>query len=581
MADCLWGLLDGMNEDGLSVSLTFGGRRVLGDGFGIPIVLRYLLETCATVEEARVTLARLPYSLSHNLTLTDRSGAVLTAYLSPDREPIFRPFPAATNHQGIVEWPEQARATRTIEREQTIVRLLDEPSVDADGFVDAFLRTPLFSTAYAHGFGTLYTAVYDVPNAVARIRWPSAAWELPLAGFAPHEHTEVLAESAAHADARLMRTVELRVRTGDRLVTDLSADVRAFAGEAGGDGLLQVFVPHATAGVALLETGSGSEADLADAVARVVPRDARYVHAHGSAGARRRPRAPRVRRALADPAGGRGRPAARGLAVGRPGGPERGQPGPHRAPQLPRGVSGVVFDDELSAAEELAELAARGLARGVRWPPRGGAQVGWDPRDAGRPRDRGRASAPCSPPGSPPTRSWGRSADGPDPRRRLAGGRSTRSTGRSSSPTGSPCGRRSSACRSTASRCSGSSTAPPWGTGGPASAASAATGRGEPIRVSDVARLDEAAVGHSAIEEWAPGADRDRLLGLVDAARRSRGLADAWGQLQVASGAVEVCVEHDPCGVWDWTPCVAIVTAAGGRVTTLTGRPWHPGAICW
>jgi predicted choloylglycine hydrolase len=195
MADCLWGLLDGMNEDGLSVSLTFGGRRVLGDGFGIPIVLRYLLETCATVEESRATLARLPYSLSHNLTLTDRSGAVLTAYLSPDREPIFRPFPAATNHQGIVEWPEQARATRTIEREQTIVRLLDEPSVDADGFVDAFLRTPLFSTAYAHGFGTLYTAVYDVPNAVARIRWPSAAWELPLAGFVPHEHTEVLAES--------------------------------------------------------------------------------------------------------------------------------------------------------------------------------------------------------------------------------------------------------------------------------------------------------------------------------------------------------------------------------------------------
>ena len=43
-----------MNDDGLAVSLTFGGRRVLGDGFGIPIVLRYLLETCGTVEEARV-----------------------------------------------------------------------------------------------------------------------------------------------------------------------------------------------------------------------------------------------------------------------------------------------------------------------------------------------------------------------------------------------------------------------------------------------------------------------------------------------------------------------------------------------
>ena len=44
MSDCLWGLLDGMNDAGLAVSLTFGGRRVLGDGFGIPIVVRYLLE---------------------------------------------------------------------------------------------------------------------------------------------------------------------------------------------------------------------------------------------------------------------------------------------------------------------------------------------------------------------------------------------------------------------------------------------------------------------------------------------------------------------------------------------------------
>ena len=196
MADCLWGLLDGMNDDGLAVSLTFGGRRVLGDGFGIPIVLRYLLETCATIGEARAALTRLPYSLSHNLTLTDRTGAVLTAYLSPDREPIFRSFPAATNHQGIVEWPEQAKATRTIEREQTIVRLLDDPATDAASFVDAFLRAPLFSTAYAHGFGTLYTGVYDVVAGVARVRWPSTAWELPLAGFAPHGHTEVLAEPA-------------------------------------------------------------------------------------------------------------------------------------------------------------------------------------------------------------------------------------------------------------------------------------------------------------------------------------------------------------------------------------------------
>ena len=126
-----------------------------------------------TSREAREALARLPYSLSHNLTLVDRHGRVLTAYLSPDREPIFREFPAATNHQGIVEWPEQARATRTIERERCIVNLLDDPTLTADGFVDAFLRAPLFSTAYASGFGTLYTAAYRPAEGVVDFRWPA------------------------------------------------------------------------------------------------------------------------------------------------------------------------------------------------------------------------------------------------------------------------------------------------------------------------------------------------------------------------------------------------------------------------
>jgi predicted choloylglycine hydrolase len=149
-----------------------------------------VLETCATVDEARVTLARLPYSLSDNLTLVDRAGRVLTAYLAPDREPIFRDFPAATNHQGIVEWPEQARATQTIEREQAIVRSLEDPSVDAAAFTESFLRAPLFSTSYAHGFGTLYTAVYRVQGR-RQYRWPPpGVW----ADTFQTEHVEVLAE---------------------------------------------------------------------------------------------------------------------------------------------------------------------------------------------------------------------------------------------------------------------------------------------------------------------------------------------------------------------------------------------------
>jgi secondary thiamine-phosphate synthase enzyme len=65
---------------------------------------------------------------------------------------------------------------------------------------------------------------------------------------------------------------------------DLTATVRRFVAGHGGDGLVNVFVPHATAGVALMETGSGSEEDLASTLARLLPRDAGYVHSHGSPG---------------------------------------------------------------------------------------------------------------------------------------------------------------------------------------------------------------------------------------------------------------------------------------------------------
>jgi predicted choloylglycine hydrolase len=196
MGDCLWGLLDGMNEDGLAVSLTFGGRRVLGEGFGIPIVLRYLLETCATVAEARAALARVPLSLAHNVTLVDRGGEVLTAYLSPDREPVFRSFPAATNHQGIVEWPEQARASGTVEREARIVALLEDPAVTPESFADAFLEPPLFSTAYDSGFGTLYTAAYRPAEGVVAYRWPELTWIRSFEAFEEGEYTVSLAEGA-------------------------------------------------------------------------------------------------------------------------------------------------------------------------------------------------------------------------------------------------------------------------------------------------------------------------------------------------------------------------------------------------
>ena len=81
-----------------------------------------------------------------------------------------------------------------------------------------------------------------------------------------------------------MRSDRFSVDTSGRAVVEITEEVRGFAREAGGDGLLNVFVPHATAGLALIETGAGSEGDLEEAVERLLPRDDRYAHSHGSTG---------------------------------------------------------------------------------------------------------------------------------------------------------------------------------------------------------------------------------------------------------------------------------------------------------
>jgi secondary thiamine-phosphate synthase enzyme len=74
------------------------------------------------------------------------------------------------------------------------------------------------------------------------------------------------------------------VRTGDRdAVVDITAACRRFAAGRG-DGLLHVFVPHATAGIAVIETGAGSDEDLVAALHDLLPADDRWLHRHGSRG---------------------------------------------------------------------------------------------------------------------------------------------------------------------------------------------------------------------------------------------------------------------------------------------------------
>jgi secondary thiamine-phosphate synthase enzyme len=80
-----------------------------------------------------------------------------------------------------------------------------------------------------------------------------------------------------------MESVEIDVDTSRRRIADLSGPVASFL-SGRGDGLLSVFAPHATAGVALMELGSGSEDDLIAALEELLPRDDRYRHRHGSKG---------------------------------------------------------------------------------------------------------------------------------------------------------------------------------------------------------------------------------------------------------------------------------------------------------
>lgn len=174
-SDCLWGLLDGMNSDGLAVSLTFGGARGCGPGFGIPLVVRYLLEVAGTVAEALDALAHVPVSMSYNLTLTDRTGDTRTAYVAPGRTPEVRDFPLATNHR-FDHLDDAARARfRSGERMTHLLGLLTSDP-HPDQLAAEFLRHPLRSTDYSDGFGTLYTADYRPDAGEVHYRWPGTTW---------------------------------------------------------------------------------------------------------------------------------------------------------------------------------------------------------------------------------------------------------------------------------------------------------------------------------------------------------------------------------------------------------------------
>jgi secondary thiamine-phosphate synthase enzyme len=80
-----------------------------------------------------------------------------------------------------------------------------------------------------------------------------------------------------------MRSEVLSFDTSSRDFVDITGEVTSFVQQEE-DGLVNVFAPHATAGIALMETGSGSEEDLRNTIDRLLPRDHSYLHSHGSTG---------------------------------------------------------------------------------------------------------------------------------------------------------------------------------------------------------------------------------------------------------------------------------------------------------
>lgn len=184
-SEALFGALDGVNDAGLAAALTFGGRPVIGAGFGNPWLVRYVLETCATVPDAIAALTRVPSAMATNIVVLDRTGARAVAMLAPDREPVVLDRPVATNHQRVPEWPEGDAASETVLRCDLLSRLREAPGTGRDAMIRAFLAPPILRRDFAGVMGTFYTAVYRPAAGAVDYLWPDRpAWSQAIGAFA-------------------------------------------------------------------------------------------------------------------------------------------------------------------------------------------------------------------------------------------------------------------------------------------------------------------------------------------------------------------------------------------------------------
>lgn len=177
MVEGIVGLADGMNDAGLAASLTFGGRTVSSNGFGIPLIIRYVLELCTDVQQAVEALRTVPSHMSYNVTVADTAGGWATVMLAPDRPAIVTDDRFTTNHQLGVEWPRHGRFSNTLERAKHLASMFESTHLSTDLLINEFLRAPLASTGYEKGFGTIYTAVYRPLARRMSLHWMDGARE--------------------------------------------------------------------------------------------------------------------------------------------------------------------------------------------------------------------------------------------------------------------------------------------------------------------------------------------------------------------------------------------------------------------
>ncbi|MFT5913559.1 MAG: putative choloylglycine hydrolase [Flammeovirgaceae bacterium] len=197
VGDSLIGVLDGMSEDGLVVSHTFGGRRLVGVGFGIPFILRYILEFCSNVNEAVEVLCRVPSHMAYNVTVVDKSGVYKTVQLAPDITPVVTDAAYTTNHQDKIDWSENVAFNQTIERAEFLQRILSEKGMSAKSILRTFLEPPLYNTKFAEGFGTLYTAIYKPSESMMELHWPNKYIQQTFDDFQEGEYQIEYNESIA------------------------------------------------------------------------------------------------------------------------------------------------------------------------------------------------------------------------------------------------------------------------------------------------------------------------------------------------------------------------------------------------